>query len=186
MRPVRLRCEAQQGGGGGTVDSEGYAEDGRTTIKAQVKATNIRARTEDGVTDVRFGIEIGKTSTSIEYLNGAGPDTPYVEGGTLGEHEQSHAASMKAWWTTKNVQSIIAERGMATEFAVPAGTSNADILSTVEMQRQEISWTLKGISNAYQATTIDNMQLNLPVPFYGIQTYSPPPALTLRMMYYGM
>jgi RHS repeat-associated protein len=181
-----LSVSGQQGGSlSGTVDSEGYAEDAKTTIRAEVKATNLRATTEDGVTTVRFGIEIGRTSTSVEYYNGAGPDDPYVEGGTLGEHEDSHAASMKRWWTTKNVQSLMEERGMSTEFTVSAGTSNADIRSMVEMQRQDIGWTLKGMSNSYQALTIDHMQFNLPVPFYGIKSYSPPPSLALGVSYYG-
>jgi hypothetical protein len=55
----------------------------------------------------------------------------------------------------------------------------------VEMQRQDIGWTLKGMSNSYQALTIDHMQFNLPVPFYGIKSYSPPPSLALGVSYYG-
>ncbi|HJX53105.1 MAG TPA: RHS repeat-associated core domain-containing protein, partial [Polyangia bacterium] len=167
--------DGQQGGVSGDAESDAYSgRNAHTRIRAPLEFQNLAKTTVDGVTTVSFDVSVGATSTTTEYYGGASRDTPVVdsyEGSTLGKHEDLHADSLKRWWTTDNVRSVMGERGMATSFTVPAGTSNATIMGIAQSQLDNVGWTLTKMSNAYQALTIDNKLFNLPVPFYGLQTY---------------
>jgi hypothetical protein len=141
-------------------------------MKARINATNIRVTRADGGATVSFDLEIGKSDVTVEYMNGAGPDSPHDTDGTLGDHEARHVASLKQWWTTDNVQGVAQQNRMATTLAITGDTSNAAVRAAVRAQLVDIEWSLSRLSNAFEATMVDNHQYALTVPFYGARAYT--------------